>query len=287
VLTGFPYFAHKDMSFEGALTNVLEIPLSISDAQISDKVDSSNYPRHVINWINVVNKNTSNGAPTNLLIHPTRNFKLWAERSFVSQLPNGLTFKDVDAFGDYWMMRNQVTFTSSIDQNNLMTIVIPSAHLPLSPDFSLIIDNGQNLAAISVKDENGNTILVQSENWMNNGMILYGQELNGNNQRKAYVTGKAIDKKQNKSKETEIYSRCYPNPFSQSTNIVYLLNQNSKVKLAIFSVFGEKIVSLVDTEEVAGIHQVVFDASHLAAGVYYYELNIDGKTKMEKIVITE
>ncbi len=41
------------MNFEGELTNILEIPLSISDAQVSDKVDSANYPRHVSNWLKV------------------------------------------------------------------------------------------------------------------------------------------------------------------------------------------------------------------------------------------
>jgi hypothetical protein len=287
VLTAFPYLAHKDMSFEGELTDIYEIPLSISDAQISDKVDSSNYQRHVARWLYCVNKNAANGAPINLLIHPTRDFKIWAEHLFVSLLPNGLTFRDVDTFGDYWKMRDAITFSSSIDTANKLTIVIPSDHLPLNSDFSMVIDNGQNLADILVKDENGNAIDVVEVNWTDNGILIYGAEQNTENSRKAFVSGKPIQKAKGKNTETEIYTRCYPNPFNQETTLVYLLNKQSAVVLEVFNVFGEKVRTLVNTTEQEGIHQVLFDAKNLAAGVYYYQLTVDGKTKMEKIVLTE
>ncbi len=287
VLTAFPYLAHKDMAFEGDLTDIYEIPLSISDAQVSDKVDSANYPRHVARWLYCVNKNMANGAPTNLLIHPTRDFKIWAQRLFISQLPNGLTFRDVDTFGDYWKMRDAVTFTSTKDASNQLTIVIPSSHLPLSPDFSMVIDNGQNLAAIFVKDENGNNIEMEQVNWSDNGILIYAVDPNADNARQPFVSGKPVKKANVKDVSSEIYSRCYPNPFSQETTLVYLLKKDASVLLEVFNVFGEKVRTLVNTNEQEGIHQVQFDAKNLAAGVYYYELTVDGKSKMEKIVLTE
>ena len=288
VLTGFPYLAHRDMVFEGALTDIYEIPMHISDAQVSDKVDSSNYMRHVGNWLSCLNKNTANGAPTNILIHPTRDFKMWAERAFISSLPNGLTFRHVDDFGDYWKMRDATDFTTTKDASNNLTIIIPSANLPLSPDFSMVVDNGQNLNSISVKDENGNTINVDQENWSDNGIIVYGEVPAGAASRKVFISGKTNVKNNNsKLPETEIYSRCYPNPFSGQTNIVYLLNSSSEVVLEIFNVFGEKVKTLVNTTEAEGVHQVKFVAKDLAAGIYYYQLNVNGKTKMEKMVVTE
>ncbi len=287
VLTAFPYLAHKDMVFEGDLTDIYEIPLSISDAQVSDKVDSSNYPRHVARWLYCVDKNMANRAPINLLIHPTRNFKLWAERLFVSQLPNGLTFRTVNEFGDYWKMRNAVTYTSSISTSNELTIVIPSVYLPLSPDFSIVIDNGQNLASIEVEDENGNEIDMEEENWLENGILLSGESHIGDDDRKSFVSGKPLAKKQQVKTQEEIYTHCYPNPFNRETNIVYLLKANAVVSLEVFNVFGEKVVTLVNAEEGEGIHQVLFNAKDLAAGIYYYELVVDGKRKMEKIILTE
>ncbi|MBL0049321.1 MAG: T9SS type A sorting domain-containing protein [Bacteroidetes bacterium] len=287
VLTAFPYLAHKDMVFEGDVTDLLEIPMTISDAQVSDKVDSANYPRHVSRWLYCVEKNLANGAPTNLLIHPTRDFKLWAERLFVSQLPNGLTFRTVKEYGEYWKMRNNVSYTTTINASNVMTIVIPSMYLPLSNDFSIVIDNGQNLAAIQVKDENGNTIEMEHVNWLDNGVLLFGETPDGDGDRQSFVSGKAVVKKKAKAEVADIYTRCYPNPFIAETNIVYLLKTKADVTLEIFNVFGEKVQTLVNTTEAEGIHQVLFNAKGMAAGVYYYELTVDGKRKMEKIVLTE
>ncbi len=287
VLTAFPYLAHKDMIFEGPLTDLYEIPMTISDAQVSDKVDSSNYPRHVARWLYCVEKNLANGAPTNVLIHPTRDFKITAERYFVSQLPNGLTFRTVEEFGDYWVMRNAVTYSSTIDSSNKMTIVIPSTFLPLSSDFSIVVDNGQNLTEIVVVDDLGNSIAMEQENWLDNGVIIYTQIPAGSSSRESYVSGKPITKKKASAAKNEIYSRCYPNPFTESTNIVYLLKNKADVTLDVYNVFGAKVTNLVNTSEAEGIHQIQWDAKGLAAGVYYYELVIDGVRKMEKIVLTE
>lgn len=286
VLTAFPYLTHKDMTFEGAVTPILEIPMTISDAQVSDKVDSLNYLRHVSRWLYCVDKNMDNGAPTNLLIHPTRNFKLQAERAFISQLPSGLTFLTVKQFGEYWNKRNEVSFTTSVE-NNVLTVVIPSVYLPLRVDFSLVIDNGQNLTSIHVEDENGNLIEMEQENWIDNGVILYGEIIDNDASRMAYVTGNsATIKKQSKANQ-DVYSRCYPNPFNRETTIVYLLKTEAPVSLDIFNVFGEKLKTLVNKVESEGIKQVKFDAANLPAGVYYYQLTVDGNSKLEKIVLTD
>jgi len=288
VLTAFPYIAHKDMAFEGAVTNLYEIPMTISDAQVSDKVDSLNYPRHVSRWLYCVEKHMANGAPTNLLIHPTRNFKLQAERSFVSQLPNGLTFRTVNEFGEYWKMRNAVTYTSTVDATNHMTIIIPSNQLPLNEEFSMVVDNGQNLASITVKDQNGNTVQMLQDNWLENGVILYADNNSQFAAKKSFVSGK---KQENASTNNEFnndtYVRCYPNPFTFETTIVYLLKAKSEVVLEVYNVFGERIKTLVNSNESEGIHQVKFEAADLPAGVYYYQLTVDGKSKTEKIVLTE
>jgi len=64
----------------------------------------------------------------------------------------------------------------------------------------------------------------------------------------------------------------YPNPFNPSTTIKFALPQDSKVNLAVFNVLGEKVVQLADQEMKVGYHQIEFDASHYASGVYLYRL---------------
>ncbi len=285
VLTAFPYLTHRDMTFNGALTDIYEIPMTISDAQISNKLDSSNYPTHVAQWLYCVDRNTANGAPTNLLIHPTRDFKLKAERSFISQLPGGLTFRNVDAFGDYWKMRDAMSFTSVMDSSNNLTIVIPNANLPLNEEFSMVVDNGQLLAGIKVVDESGNQISMTQGTWTDNGIILYSEDLTNSGSRRAFVSGSTD--KENAGNQAGIYTRCYPNPFNSETNIVYLLDSKAPVSLQVFNMYGVNVKTLVNGTETEGLHQVIFDASDLPGGIYYYQLTINGKSRTEKVMLSK
>ena len=147
---------------------------------------------------------------------------------------------------------------------------------------------GEKARAFKAKDQNGNTVQMLQDNWLENGVILYADNNSQFAAKKSFVSGK---KQENASTNNEFnndtYVRCYPNPFTFETTIVYLLKAKSEVVLEVYNVFGERIKTLVNSNESEGIHQVKFDAADLPAGVYYYQLTVDGKSKTEKIVLTE
>jgi hypothetical protein len=64
----------------------------------------------------------------------------------------------------------------------------------------------------------------------------------------------------------------YPNPFNPSTKIQYNLPENSFVSLKVYNTIGKEVVNLVNNVIPAGIHEVLFDASGLNSGVYFYTL---------------
>ena len=84
----------------------------------------------------------------------------------------------------------------------------------------------------------------------------------------------------------------YPNPFEKSTQIVYTIPENGKVKLVLTNMFGQLVRTLVDVSQEAGTYQVVVDPAdgYLKPGTYLYRIEVEGKTetftKTNKMVFT-
>lgn len=68
----------------------------------------------------------------------------------------------------------------------------------------------------------------------------------------------------------------YPNPFNPSTSIKFQLPVDSKVKIEVFNSLGEKIADLLNNQLSAGFHDVSFDASNQASGIFYYVVTASG-----------
>lgn len=61
-----------------------------------------------------------------------------------------------------------------------------------------------------------------------------------------------------------------------STSINYTVPVKSKVKLTVENSYNTIVATLVDEEQEPGYHNVRFDATNLAEGVYFYTLEMKG-----------
>jgi hypothetical protein len=77
----------------------------------------------------------------------------------------------------------------------------------------------------------------------------------------------------------------YPNPFNPSTTIRYSLPQRSHVSLTVFNTLGQKVTTVVEGEMEAGVHEVKFDASRLASGVYLYRIQAGNFVQTRRLVV--
>ena len=77
----------------------------------------------------------------------------------------------------------------------------------------------------------------------------------------------------------------FPNPFNPSTKIEFFLKQSGKVKLDVYNLIGQKVAELINEELLAGFHNVNFNASDLASGIYIYQLKVDNKFNSAKKMI--
>jgi hypothetical protein len=77
----------------------------------------------------------------------------------------------------------------------------------------------------------------------------------------------------------------YPNPFNARTTISFELAASAKATLAIFDILGRHIETLVDEDLLAGRHQVTWDASLVASGIYFYKLQAGDKQETRRMLL--
>ena len=59
----------------------------------------------------------------------------------------------------------------------------------------------------------------------------------------------------------------------------------SEVNLEVYDVTGRKIMTLLDEHQPAGSHQIEYDASQLASGIYVYRLKAGRLVASRKMVV--
>lgn len=85
--------------------------------------------------------------------------------------------------------------------------------------------------------------------------------------------------------EFKLYQN-FPNPFNPITKIKFDIPssfKNGSVRLVIYNSLGEEVMTLLNSELNPGIHEVDFDGSELASGIYIYNLtagSFQGSGKM-------
>jgi hypothetical protein len=62
-------------------------------------------------------------------------------------------------------------------------------------------------------------------------------------------------------------------------------SQTSKVSLKVFDILGSVKEVLYNGELATGDHQMRFTGENLPSGIYFYELNIDGRREIKKMIL--
>jgi subtilisin family serine protease len=81
-------------------------------------------------------------------------------------------------------------------------------------------------------------------------------------------------------------SQNYPNPFNPQTRIQFALPQASQVRITLYNILGQEVVTLVNGEMPAGYHASTWDGRNAAggkvgSGVYFYRIEATGTANGE------
>ena len=77
----------------------------------------------------------------------------------------------------------------------------------------------------------------------------------------------------------------FPNPFNPTTQFSYDLPEQSDVLLKIYNILGEEVATLINETQNAGSFNIVWDASHLASGIYLYRFIAGNFVETKKMLL--
>ncbi|HEX2866379.1 MAG TPA: sugar-binding protein [Ignavibacteriales bacterium] len=94
-----------------------------------------------------------------------------------------------------------------------------------------------------------------------------------------------VEENNNVNVKTYSLSQNYPNPFNPSTAIRYSIPKAGMVTLKVFNILGKEVATLVHGEKAQGSYEVRFDASQLASGIYFYQLESGSFRQVNKMLL--
>ena len=77
----------------------------------------------------------------------------------------------------------------------------------------------------------------------------------------------------------------YPNPFNPSTHIQFDMQKAGKVKIEVYNVLGQKVMTLFDGHKDTGYHIVKFNAGDLSSGLYFYRMETKEYNSIKKMIL--
>lgn len=77
----------------------------------------------------------------------------------------------------------------------------------------------------------------------------------------------------------------YPNPFNPSTKIKFTIPAEAQVQLNVFNTLGEQVAEIFNGNLRGGYHEMLFDASSLTSGIYFYRLESNGFVSSKKMML--
>jgi hypothetical protein len=79
----------------------------------------------------------------------------------------------------------------------------------------------------------------------------------------------------------------FPNPFSESTTVAYQVHSETRVRLAVWDLTGQRVTMLVDKTQSPGYKEVAFRPEGLSSGTYFVRLRANGQTHTRKIALVK
>jgi peptidoglycan/xylan/chitin deacetylase (PgdA/CDA1 family) len=276
VLTNFPYLQRTNKAFSGSPTNILEIPLTLTDGSSTTKLVETNIDEVVDIWTDVIERNDRNNAPSTLLISTNREWKLEALQSLLLNIPSTVITYNFEDFGDYWMDRKALDFDYSLS-DGLLTIELKSEQVP-AEDLSLVIEKGQQVNQVIVSNSLGENVSFSLQNWKENDMLITFGEQELRQQKSAKIDVQALVE--------ESQFSLFPNPAKSFVNLLFELEVEEEYILRITDINGRLLQEQFGLAEKGSSMQRI-DLTSYSKGLYLISFESMSLKKTLKLNVYE
>jgi hypothetical protein len=193
--------------------------------------------------------------------------------SFNSEAPVGAAlfiFDCSDTLAIPYLYSTNMYLAYKFSNNELRILIfsLGDASIPSGPVDLLAIplENACSLTSLEVVDDKGNIMKAELG-----------------------TTGISDQPAQNLPKSFALLPN-YPNPFNPETYIEYALPSDCQVTFAIYNILGQKVRTLINEHQSAGIKSVRWDGkddsgNQVSAGVYFYSIKADNFTQTKKMIL--
>jgi hypothetical protein len=140
------------------------------------------------------------------------------------------------------------------------------------PSLAERVDDNLHILYVNDKDAGG---IPQSEGELTDNPMLYYRV-------PVEVVGVADDVQKPKG---FTLGQNFPNPFNSTTIIPFELEEPARVKLSVYDITGALIRVLSHRIYDAGRHRIAFNVADLPSGIYFYKIDIGGKSLYRKMTL--
>ncbi len=139
---------------------------------------------------------------------------------------------------------------------------------------------------ISFVQGNGNSNSPKEYSYTDNSLTsgLYYYRLKQSDNDGEFNYSNTLKVNYNKNLEYSL-NQNYPNPFNPSTRISFVLPKSGLVKLTVYNLLGQEIMTLVNDYKEAGEYNFNFDGKNLSSGIYVYKLETDSYSQTRKMTL--
>jgi hypothetical protein len=222
-------------------------------------------------------------------------------------MPDGLVYKQLKRISDY-----ENYFYQRIDSTEAIVMEFsnqPVHYLWLAPEEGIILDYSPLIYQGMLESEKwGSEYKVKQyyRNIMDNAeTYLLAENIGLSYRRKDFYSGTSETKLKGMILDGVVYGdttlvnledavnqpesftlfQNYPNPFNPVTKIQYYLPYRNYITVKVYDMLGNQVSLLVNEEQQAGKHDILFNAERLSSGIYFYNISGEGINETRKMVL--